>query len=134
MPAAIKSCQLRSGGAHWDRELARKEEEEEEDDEAEKTLLIKSSNPHLAGGKKNILKSPSRRRVSKFSEVTSPYSLGISFIALFSSSCSPRCFSLTSAMLVASAANFTPKLPHDWTVAVKCKGDFLRVGRPNRNY
>ena len=39
VPTAIKSCQLRSGGAYWDRELARREKEEEE----EETSLIKSN-------------------------------------------------------------------------------------------
>ena len=43
MPTAIKSCQLRSGGAHCDGVLARREEEDEdaEEEEAEKTPLIR---------------------------------------------------------------------------------------------
>ena len=51
MPTAIGSWQLRSGDAHCDPELARKEQEDEDKAE-EKTPLIKSDNPHPADGEK----------------------------------------------------------------------------------
>lgn len=45
MPAAIKSCQSRSGGAHCDQGLARREEEEKQ------TLLIDSDRSNNRGEK-----------------------------------------------------------------------------------
>ena len=53
MPTAIKSRQLRSGRAHCDRELSRREEDEDENEEEEETPLIKSDNPHLAAEEKH---------------------------------------------------------------------------------
>ena len=51
MPTEIERWRLRSGSAHCDRELAsREEEDEEEEEKKKKTPLLKSNNPHLAGG------------------------------------------------------------------------------------
>ena len=57
VPTKIWHSQLRSGSAHCDLELARrrrKEEEKEKKDKKKKkkkaVALIKSNNPHLAGG------------------------------------------------------------------------------------
>ena len=46
----LSGAWLRSGSAHWDLELTVEDEEENEKEE-EKTTLIKSRDPHLAGGK-----------------------------------------------------------------------------------
>ena len=59
VPTGIWRSQWRSGCAHWDLDCEEEEEAEEveeADAEAEKrrrrTALIKSNNPHLAGGEK----------------------------------------------------------------------------------
>ena len=60
-PTAIGCFRLRSGPTHCDSELARREEQEEkkEEMEEEKQHLIKSNNPHLAGGEHTyVLTSP----------------------------------------------------------------------------
>ena len=55
MPTGIWSSRWRSGCAHWDLDCEEEEDEEEEEAEEEeenRTALIKSNNPHLAGGEK----------------------------------------------------------------------------------
>ena len=54
-PTAIGCFRLRSGPTHCDHELARREEHEEKKKmEEEKQHLIKSNNPHLAGGETHV--------------------------------------------------------------------------------
>ena len=51
MPTAIWKSRLRSGSAHWDLDCEEEAAGEEAEAEEEgRTALIKSHNPHLAGG------------------------------------------------------------------------------------
>jgi len=63
VPTGIWSLWWRSGCAHWDLDCEEEAEEEEvrrrrRRRRRRRTALIKSNNPHLAGGEKSALPSP----------------------------------------------------------------------------